>query len=127
MNFGIKVFPKHAAERIHNSAQLRKPQLSLPGPTLCKVRLELVQTVVDLLVLREELELFPERGHFLREDGEDVLLFDGVVYSEMMRKLVARLQEAAQGHALGFFAGGAGAVQQVPGLAEVVVLWKGRG
>lgn len=81
---------------------------------------------MDLFVLREQLELFPESGHFLREDGEDVLLFDRVVDGEVVRELIARLQEAAQGHALGFLARGAGAVQQVPGLAEVVVLWRER-
>jgi hypothetical protein len=125
MHLGIQMLPQHTPKGIHHSPQLRKSQLPLPGSTLRKVRLELIQPVVDLLVLRKELELFPESGHFLREDGEDVLLFDGVVDGEVVRELVARLQEAAQGHALGFFARGAGAVQQVPGLAEVVVLWKG--
>ena len=49
-------------------------------------------------------------------------LFDCVVDREVVREVVASLEERAEGHALGFFAGGAGAVEEVPGLAEVVML-----
>lgn len=49
-------------------------------------------------------------------------LFDRVVDGEVVREIVAGLQEGAQGHALRLFAGLAGAVEEVPGLAEVVVL-----
>ena len=122
MHLGIKMLPQHRAKPIHDSTQLRKPQFPLPGPTLRKIRLELIQPVMDLLVLREEFELFPESGHFLRENGEDVFFLDRVVDGEVVRELVARLQEAAQGHALRLFARSAGTVQEVPGLAEVVVL-----
>ena len=122
MHLCIKMFPQHRAEPIHHLPQLRKPQLALPSPALCKIRLELVQPVMNLLVLREQFELFAESGHFLREDGKNVLLFDRMVDGEVVRELVARVQEAAQRHALGFLARGAGVVQEVPGLAEVVVL-----
>jgi hypothetical protein len=122
MHLRIQMLPQHCAKPIHDFPQLRKPQFSLPSPALRKIRLELIQPVMNLLVLGEEFKLFPESRHFLREDGEDVLLFDRVVDGEVVRKLVARLQEAAQGHALGFLARGAGVVQEVPGLAEVVVL-----
>jgi heme-degrading monooxygenase HmoA len=53
-----------------------------------------------------------------------VSLFDRVVDGEVVREVVAGLEEGAEGHALRFFAGGAGAVEEVPGLAEVVVLLK---
>ena len=124
MHLGIKMLPQHRAKPIHDSTQLRKPQFPLPGPTLRKIRLELIHPVMDLLVLRQEFGLFPESGHFLRENGEDVFFLDRVVDGEVVRELVARLQEAAQGHALRLFARSAGTVQEVPGLAEVVVLWK---
>jgi hypothetical protein len=122
MHLRIQMLPQHCAKPIHDFPQLRKPQFSLPSPALRKIRLELIQPVMNLLVLGEEFKLFPESRHFLREDGEDVLLFDRVVDGEVVRELVARLQEAAQGHALGFLARGAGVVEEVPGLAEVVVL-----
>ena len=49
-------------------------------------------------------------------------LFDRVVDGEVVREVVAGLQEGAQRRALGLLARGAGAVEEVPGLAEVVVL-----
>lgn len=52
-------------------------------------------------------------------------LFDRVVDGEVVREVVAGLQERAERHALGLFARGAGAVEEVPGLAEVVVLGRG--
>jgi hypothetical protein len=45
-----------------------------------------------------------------------------VVDGKVVCEIVARLQERAQRHALRFLAGCAGAVEEVPGLAEVVVL-----
>jgi hypothetical protein len=122
MDFCIKVLPENSSEPIHDFPQLRKPHFTFSAPTLRQIRLELIQPIVDLLVLSEEFELFPKSGHFLREDGENVLLLNRVVDGKVVRELVARLQEATQGHALGFLARGAGVVQEVPGLAEVVVL-----
>lgn len=122
MHLRIQMLPQHLAKSVHHGLQLAKPQLALPSSALCDIRLELLQPVVDLLVLRQQLQLFAERGHFLREDGEDVLLFNRVVDGEVVREVVAGLEEGAECHALGFFAGGAGAVEEVPGLAEVVVL-----
>ena len=114
MHLSIQVLPQNLAKPIHNLPQLSKSQLALPVSALSKVRLEFVQPIVDLLVLREQLELFAERRHFFRENGEDVPLFDGMVDGEVVRELVARLQEAAQGHSLGFLAGFACAVEEVP-------------
>jgi hypothetical protein len=122
MHLLVQMLPKHLPKPIHHNLQLAKPQLALARPTLRNIRFELLQPVVDLLVLRQQLQLFAERGHFLREDGEDVLFFDRVVDGEVVREVVAGLQERAERHALGFFAGGAGAVEEIPGLAEVVVL-----
>jgi len=122
MDFCIKVLPENSSEPIHDFPQLREPHFTFPAPTLRKIRLELIQPIMDLLVLGEKLKLFTESGHFLRENGENMLLLDRVVDGEVVRELVARLQEATQGHALGFLARGAGVVQEVPGLAEVVVL-----
>ena len=34
---------------------------------------------MNLLMLTQQIQLFPELGHFLREHGEDVLFLDGVV------------------------------------------------
>jgi hypothetical protein len=55
-----------------------------------------------------------------------VLLFNRVVDGQVVREIVAGLQERAQSHALRFLAGCAGAVEEVPGLAEVVVLVRGK-
>lgn len=125
MHLLIQMLPKHLPKPIHNHLQLSKPQLPLPSPALRDIRLKLLQSVVDLLVLRQQLQLFAESRHFLRQDWEDVPLFDRVVDGEVVREVVAGLQEGAEGHALGFFARGAGAVEEVPGLAEVVVLGGG--
>ena len=126
MHLLVQMLPKHLPKPIHHNLQLAKPQLALPSPALRDISFELLQPVVDLLVLRQQFQLFAERRHFLREDREDVLLFDRVVDGEVVREVVAGLQEGAEGHALGFFAGGAGAVEEVPGLAEVVVLGRKR-
>ena len=122
MHFRVQMLPQHRAKSIHHRLQLAEPQLALAGPALRDVRLELFEADVDLLVLRQQLELFGKRRHLLRQYGKDVPLFDRVVDGEVVREVVAGLQEGAQRHALGFFAGGAGAVEEVPGLAEVVVL-----
>ena len=41
---------------------------------------------MDLLMLFEEGQFLTELGHFLREDGENVLFFDGVVEVELGAK-----------------------------------------
>lgn len=122
MHLLIQMLPQHLPKSIHHRLQLPKPQFSLPSPTLRDIRLELLQPVVDLFVLREQFQLFGEGRHLFRENWEYVSLFDRVVDGEVVREVVAGLEEGAEGHALGFFAGGAGAVEEVPGLAEVVVL-----
>ena len=126
MHLLIQMLPKHLPKSIHNRLQLPKPQFTLPSPALRNIRLELLQSVVDLFVLREQFQLFGECWHLFGEDWEYVPLFDRVVDGEVVREVVAGLEEGAEGHALGFFAGGAGAVEEVPGLAEVVVLLRKR-
>jgi len=125
MHLRVQMLPQHLSKSVHHCLQLAEPQLALAGPALGDVRLELLQAVVDLLVLREQLELFGKGRHLLRQYGKYVPLFDRVVDGEVVREVVAGLQEGAQRHALGFFARGAGAVEEVPGLAEVVVLFEG--
>lgn len=125
MHLRVQMLPKHFPKSIHHLPQLRKPQLPLTQPTLRNIRLELLQPVVNLLVLREELEFLAESGHFLRQHGENVPLFDRVVDGEVVREVVAGLQEGAQRHARGLFVARAGLVEEVPGLAEVVVLGEG--
>jgi hypothetical protein len=113
MHLRIQMLPQHLAKSIHDLFQLAKPQLALTTSALGNVRLELLQPVVDLFMLREQFQLFLESGHFPRENREDMLLFNRVVDGQV---------ERAQRHALRFLAGCAGAVEEVPGLAEVVVL-----
>ena len=50
---------------------------------------------MDLLVLREQLELFGKGRHPLRQYGKYVPLFDRVVDGEVVREVVASLQEGA--------------------------------
>lgn len=66
----------------------------------------------------------PELGHLGGEFGEDVLLLDGVVDAELGAELEAELDEAAGGEEVEIFVfpSCAGAVELVPGEAEVVVL-----
>ena len=106
----IQMLPQNPPKRIHHLPQLRKPQFPLPGPAFRDIPLKLLQALVDLFVLCKELELFGESRHFAREHGENVPLFNGVVDGEVVREVVAGLQEGAQGHAGGFLARGAGGV-----------------
>jgi hypothetical protein len=122
MHLRIQMLPQYFSKSIHHLSQLAKPQFPLASPALRDIRLKLLQAIVDFFVLREQLQLFLESGHFPRENGEDVLLFDRVVDGKVVCEIVARLQERAQRHALRFLAGCARAVEEVPGLAEVVVL-----
>ena len=95
MHLRVQMLPQHLPESIHHRLQLAEPQLALAGPALGDVRLELLQAVVDLLVLRQQLELFGKRRHLLRQYGKDVPLFDRVVDGEVVREVVAGLQEGA--------------------------------
>ena len=122
MHLRIQMLPKHTPKSIHHTLQLPKPQLPLPSPTFRNIRLELLQSIMNFFMLREQFQLFGESRHLLGEHGENVSFFDRVVDGEVVGEIVARLEEGAKGHALGFFPGGAGAVEEVPGLAEVVVL-----
>ena len=74
MHFRVQMLPQHRPKRIHQTLHLAQPQLLLPRLALSQVLLELLQTRMDLLVVREQLQLLPERRLFPRKDGEDVLL-----------------------------------------------------
>lgn len=114
--------PQHRPKSLHNNLHLLQPQFPLPTPTLANILLELIQPFVDLLMLRQQRELFLESGHFARQHGEDVLLFDAVVHGQVVAEVGAGGEEGADGHAAWPFAGFAGAVEEVPGAAEVFVL-----
>jgi hypothetical protein len=91
MHLLIQMLPQHLPKSIHHGLQLSKPQLALPSPALRDIRLELLQPVVDLFVLCEKFQLFGESGHFFREHGENVPLFDRVVDGKVVREVVAGL------------------------------------
>jgi hypothetical protein len=76
---------------------------------------------MDLLVLRQQLQLFTKRRHFLGQDGENVLFFNGVVHGEVVAELLAHAEELPDGHVAGTLLGFARGVQDVPGCAEVGV------
>lgn len=71
-------------------------------------------------MLLQEVQFLAELGHFLRENGEDVLFFDGVVEVELGAE-----GEAGEDELAGVFlfaGGGTGVLEVVPDEAEVVVL-----
>lgn len=122
MHLLIQMLPQHFPKAIHNPLHLLHPQFPLSTPALLNITFQLLQPRMYQLMLTEELELFLERRHLLREDGEDVFLFDGVVEGELLAEFVGGAEEGAEGHAVGAFVGCGGGVEGVPGLAEVVVL-----
>ena len=67
-----------------------------------------------------------ESGHTFRQFGEDVLFFNSVVERECLAKVQTLRDEGPQRHALWSRARGAGFVQDVPGVAEMVVLKQGK-
>ena len=122
--------PQDLAPRIHLRLQHGQLEIQLAAPTLVQVSLKGIHALVDLPVLAQQLgRVLPvlELGHLLREDGEDVLLLDGVVGGEVGAELEPRGEELLDAEVLGPFVLLAGAVEEVPGLAEVVVLWLGLG
>lgn len=52
-----------------------------------------------------------------------MLFFDGVVRFEVGEELQAGLEELPEGEVFGAGVGGGGGVEEVPGLAKVVVLF----
>jgi hypothetical protein len=114
--------PKHIPKPIHQPFHLLPLQINLAGAALPQILLQLLQTLMDLPMLGEEVQLAPELGHLFCEDGEDVLLFDGVVEVELGAEVQPGLDELAGGEAastgLSFFAcagAGAGVLQLGPG------------
>lgn len=77
---------------------------------------------MDLAVLRQQLVLLAEGGHFACELGEYVALLDGMVHLEVLGEAEGEGNELAQGHGTRALVGGAGLVNLVPGEAETVVL-----
>lgn len=115
--------PQHLPKRIHEPHHLLPLQINLAAAALGQILLQLLQTLVDLPVLRDERQFAPELRHPFREHGEDVLLFDGVVEVELRAEGEPGRDELAGGEpAWSFACAGAGVLKLVPHLAEVVVL-----
>ena len=70
----VQMGEKRSSKTVENILELIQPQVSRRRPDFLKIRLELIDASVDLFVLREKLELLAESGHFLCENGKDVLL-----------------------------------------------------
>ena len=77
------MLPQHLPKSIHHLLQLIQPQLALPSPAFLEIVPQLLQSLVDLLVLRQQLQLLAERRHLARQHGEDVRLLDAVVRLQM--------------------------------------------
>lgn len=97
------MLPKHVPKPIHNLLQLAQPQLSRPARTIFKILLQNIKPLVNLLMLSQQLELLPERWHFLSEHGENVLLLDGVVHGEVVAEVETDSEELFDGHVFGAF------------------------
>jgi hypothetical protein len=124
-NFLIQMLPKYVSPRIHLGFQHTQLKIRLSTPTLLQILLKHIHTLMNLLVLPQQLRCIPpilKFGHLLRENGEDVLLFYRVVGGEMRTELDAGGEELSQGEVGRAFVLFAGVVEESPGLAEVVVL-----
>lgn len=111
----IQMFPQHIPKPIHKPLHLLPLQVNLATPALGQIILQLLQTLVDLPVLREEVQFTPELGHPFREHREDVLPLDRVVEVELRAEAKPGHNELARGESAGLFAcAGAGVLQLVP-------------
>lgn len=121
----VQMRPEHLSEPVHDLLELGQPQFPFPAATPVQIRLELLQPFVDLFVLGDEVVVGGESGHPFRELREHVLFFDRVVHRQGVAEVQALRDEGAQRHPVRAGSGRAGLVQQVPGVAEMVVLEKG--
>lgn len=121
----VQMLPKHGPKPIQQALHLPQLQLPLPTPALGKPDLQLVQTLVDTLVVREEVQLFAESRHALRQQGENVLFFDGVVHGQVVAEVVGEGDELPDARAGRALVVRAGCVEGLPRAAEVLVLcWR---
>ena len=122
LNFGVEVLPQNRAESVHNLLQLLEAQLLFAAAARLNVRLQHDEALVDVPVVRQQLQLLAEGRHLARQYGEDAPLLDRVVYRQVLAELGRRHQERPDRHALRALARYARVVQHVPGRAEVGVL-----
>lgn len=80
---------------------------------------------MDLAVLRQEVEFLAEGRHALRQVGEYVVFFDGVVGFEVVAEGGGGGEEGFGGRVGGEAVGGAGGVEEGVGCAEGGVLGGG--
>lgn len=92
--------PQHRSKRVQYPFDLLPPQIPLAVPAVRQVLLQHIHAGVDLLVLLERRGAGPETLHALREDGEDVLLFDVVVHGQVGDEAEAEADQRRAGHLL---------------------------
>lgn len=77
---------------------------------------------MNLLVLRQKIQLFPKLGHLSGEDGKDVVFLNGMVCAQVVAKVETHGEELTEGDVRRASPTGAGGVERFPCLAETVVL-----
>jgi hypothetical protein len=122
MHLVVEMLPQDGAECVENSLEFIHAQLPLSTPAFAEIGFQLVESLVDLLVLSEQLEFFGKGGHLASKDGEDVALLDGVVDGEVVDEIVAYTDELAYGHAGWSLLALARSVKHVPRSSKVLML-----
>lgn len=92
LNLVVQVLPQNLPEAIHQHLQLLKPKVPLAILARPQILDEFFETRVDLLVLRQQFELLPERRLLLGQDREEVALLDTMVHLKLAGELESRRQ-----------------------------------